>query len=65
MTRSNFATWLLEDVNTVCAERGTPRDDQLQEFAAEGFLLLAEETMTDRIYALTTKAFIELAGWDE
>lgn len=64
VSRSNFAAWLLEDINTVCAERGTPRDEQLQEFAQEGFLHLAEETVTDRVYALTTKAYRDLAGWE-
>lgn len=61
-SRSNFAAWILEDLNTVCAMRDTPRDAQLQEFVTEGYLALAEETVTDRTYSLTAKAFCDLAG---
>lgn len=64
MSRSNFAAWLLEDLNTVCAMRDTARDEQLREYESEGYLKLAEETATDRVYAFTSKAFRDLAGYE-
>jgi len=38
MSAQDFVSWLLEDIDTVHAEADTPRDEQLREFADEGFL---------------------------
>lgn len=38
MSASNFVSWLLEDIDSIHAEAGTPRDEQLRAFEREGFL---------------------------
>jgi hypothetical protein len=51
----NFLAWLIEDVNDVSAEIGTPRDAQLKEFESKGFLNLRLSVHGENTYAITSK----------
>jgi hypothetical protein len=59
---ANFVSWLLEDVDTVTAEVGTPRDEQLREFARDGFLRFSGCTCGTNNYEIITGGF--RAFWD-
>lgn len=52
---SSFLGWLLEDVDTVTAEVGTPRDAQLKEFEAQGFLRFKSLWADTNNYEITSK----------
>lgn len=53
---ANFIDWLIEDVEQVTAEVGTPRDAQLREFEAQGFLSRKEYAgHGENNYAITGK----------
>lgn len=51
---ANFLSWLAEDVNTVSAEVGTPRDLQLKEFEAQGFLRQYDCAHGTNFYEITS-----------
>ena len=51
----NFIAWIMEDINTVTAEVGTPRDVQLKEFERQGFLKFGFETHNTNTYSITSK----------
>ena len=51
--KENFITWVIEDINTITAEVGSPRDVQLQEFAKHGFLKFAFMTHGTNTYEIT------------
>ncbi len=57
MSRQNFVAFVLEDLDGLNAEKDSPRDEQLKEYAAEGFLDLATDGPHDRYYTFTSKAF--------
>jgi hypothetical protein len=52
---TNFLGWLIEDVCIVNAEVGTPRDTQLKEFEAQGFLRLSGTFSDTNNYEITNK----------
>jgi hypothetical protein len=55
----NFLAWLIDDINEVTAEVGTPRDAQLKEFAEQGFLRATGSWHGTNIYEITNSgAFI-------
>lgn len=55
---NNFLAWLIEDINTVHAEVGTPRDAQLREFEAQGFLQHSDCLHGENTYAITNKGAV-------
>jgi hypothetical protein len=54
---TNFVSWLLEDVDSVHAEAGTPRDEQLREFERDGFLRFSGCTRGTNNYEIVTGGF--------
>lgn len=54
---AQFISWLLEDVNDVHAEIGTPRDETLKEFATKGFLKLSLSCHGENTYEITSKGY--------
>lgn len=50
----NFLAWLMEDVNDVSAQVGTPRDSRLKEFEQQGFLKLYESRHGRHYYEITS-----------
>jgi hypothetical protein len=58
---NDFLGWLLEDVDTVTAEVGTPRDVQLKAFEAHGFLRFKGMWADTNAYEITSKWVSALA----
>lgn len=52
---TEFLGWLIEDVTTVHAEIGTPRDERLKGYEREGFLKLRLSTHGENTYEITSK----------
>jgi hypothetical protein len=52
---TEFLGWLIEDTHSVTAEVKTPRDDQLKEFEAQGFLRLKGTFADTNEYEITSK----------
>lgn len=59
---TNFLAWLIEDINDVSAEVGSPRDKQLQEFAEAGFLRLYQTAHRTNFYEITNKGATSYAA---
>jgi predicted glycoside hydrolase/deacetylase ChbG (UPF0249 family) len=58
----NFLAWLLEDVNDISAEVGSPRDAQLQEFEKQGFLEHYDCHHDTNFYAITSAWMEDTSG---
>jgi hypothetical protein len=52
---SNFLSWVMEDFEEVCAEVGSPRNEQLIEFERKGFLRLKGTYHGTSCYDITSK----------
>lgn len=52
---THFLAWLIEDINDVHAVIGSPRDEQLKEFEAQGFLKLSLSCHGENTYEITSK----------
>lgn len=57
MSAQNFVAFVLEDLDGIGAEKDSPRDAQLREYADEGFLQLSVDGPRDRYYVITTEGF--------
>lgn len=51
---ANFLAWLAEDVEVITAVPQTPRDTQLREFAAKGFLKFSSCVHGTNYYEITS-----------
>lgn len=58
MSARDFVSWLLEDIDTVYAEAGTPRDEQLRAFANDGFLRFVGCIYATNEYEIITEGFV-------
>lgn len=61
-SKSNFVAWLLEDVNAIYAEKGSPREAQLKEFASEGWLTQADDLSGDSVFTFAPDCGQKLTG---
>lgn len=55
---TNFFGWLIEDINEVSAEIGSPRDAQLKEFEVQGFLRKHDSCHGTNFYEITNSGAV-------
>lgn len=55
---TEFLAWLIEVVESVHAEIGTPRDECLKGYERDGFLKLRLSTHGENTYAITNKGAV-------